>query len=35
MQRRWMERRCPWTDTCLVRIQVPKAIMDGLRTEEL
>ena len=33
--RAYAERRCPWSDTWLIRIQVPRSFIDGLRLEEL
>lgn len=31
----WAERRCEWSETWLIRIQVPKAMIHAMRSEEL
>lgn len=33
--RRWGEIRCPWAETWIIQIQVPKTFMDTVRKQEL
>jgi len=33
--REWVERRCPWSETWVIRIQAPKACFNTLKHEEL
>ena len=33
--RTWTERRCPWSDTWLIQVQVPANFIHGLRQQEL
>jgi hypothetical protein len=33
--RAWAARRCPWADTWVIRIQIPKTFIDSLRQQDL
>jgi hypothetical protein len=35
MYRAWAARRCPWSDTWVLRIQIPKTFIDSLRQQDL
>jgi hypothetical protein len=35
MYRAWAARRCPWSDTWVIRIQIPKTFINSLRQQDL